>query len=69
MASKAMSIFLIFSLLLSLSQEIDKAEESLKVHSFYKGKLSAVSKVTVNIRDDLSLSYTPGVAEPCKKFI
>ena len=68
MASKAMSIFLIFSLLLSLSQQIDYAAESLKVHAFYKGKLSVVSKVTVNDRDDLSVAYTPGVAEPCKKI-
>ena len=66
MASKRMSIILIISLLLSISQEIDYAAESLKVHAFYRGKLSVVSKVTVNDRDDLSVAYTPGVAEPCK---
>ena len=44
MASKAMSIFLIFSLLLSLSQQIDYAAESLKVHAFYKGKLSCTCR-------------------------
>jgi len=69
MASKRMSIFLIISLLISISQEIDYASESLKVHAFYRGKLSVVSKVTVNDRDDLSVAYTPGVAEPCKKII
>jgi malate dehydrogenase (oxaloacetate-decarboxylating) len=68
MASKRMSIILIISLLLSISQEIDYAAESLKVHAFYRGKLSVVSKVTVNDRDDLSVAYTPGVAEPCKKI-
>ena len=68
MASKRMSIFLISLLLLSVTQEIDYAAESLKVHAFYKGKLSVVSKVTVNDKDDLSVAYTPGVAEPCKKI-
>ena len=67
MASKRISIFLIALLLLSFTQEIDYAAESLKVHAFYKGKLSVVSKVTVNDKDDLSVAYTPGVAEPCKK--
>ena len=68
MTSQRISLFLIFSLLLSISQEIDYAAESLKVHAFYRGKLSVVSKVTVNDRDDLSVAYTPGVAEPCKKI-
>ena len=68
MASKRMSLFLIISLLISISQEIDYAAESLKVHAFYRGKLSVVSKVTINDRDDLSVAYTPGVAEPCKKI-
>ena len=68
MSSKRMSLFLISLLLLSYTQEIDYAAESLKVHAFYKGKLSVVSKVTVNDKDDLSIAYTPGVAEPCKKI-
>ena len=68
MSKKLTSILLILSLLLSFTQEIDYAAESLKVHAFYKGKLSVVSKVTVNDRDDLSVAYTPGVAEPCKKI-
>ena len=68
MSSKGMSIFLIISLLFSITHEIDYGAESLKVHAFYRGKLSVVSKVTVNDRDDLSVAYTPGVAEPCKKI-
>ena len=68
MASKKMSLFLIVLILLSFTQEVDYAAESLKVHAFYKGKLSVVSKVTVNDKDDLSVAYTPGVAEPCKKI-
>jgi len=68
MSSKKISIFLIISLLFSITHEIDYGAESLKVHAFYRGKLSVVSKVTVNDRDDLSVAYTPGVAEPCKKI-
>lgn len=43
-------------------------EESLKLHEQNKGKLEVVSKVKVENRDDLSLAYTPGVAEPCRKI-
>ena len=68
MSPKGMSLFLILSLLISNSIQIDYGAESLKVHAFYRGKLSVVSKVTVNDRDDLSVAYTPGVAEPCKKI-
>jgi malate dehydrogenase (oxaloacetate-decarboxylating) len=68
MASQKMSLFLIISILLSITQEIDYAAESLKVHAFYKGKLSVISKVSVSNRDDLSVAYTPGVAEPCRKI-
>jgi malate dehydrogenase (oxaloacetate-decarboxylating) len=41
-------------------------EESLKLHELHKGKIEVISKVKVETRDDLSLAYTPGVAEPCK---
>ncbi len=40
-------------------------EESLKAHSEWKGKIAVVSTVPVTNRKDLSLAYTPGVAEPC----
>ena len=43
-------------------------EESLKLHKEYTGKISVKSKITVETRDDLSLAYSPGVAEPCKKI-
>lgn len=40
-------------------------EESLKMHYEWKGKIEVVSTVPVGNRDELSLAYTPGVAEPC----
>lgn len=41
------------------------AEESLKLHYEKKGKIEVVSTVPVNNKEDLSLAYTPGVAQPC----
>ncbi|MFA9376325.1 MAG: NADP-dependent malic enzyme [Lachnotalea sp.] len=41
-------------------------EKALLLHEQWKGKLEIVSKVPVKTREDLSLAYTPGVAEPCK---
>ncbi len=43
-------------------------EESLKLHEKSKGKIEVISKIKVETRDDLSLAYTPGVAEPCRKI-
>lgn len=43
-------------------------EESLKLHEEKVGKLEIRSKVSVNTREDLSLAYTPGVAEPCRRI-
>jgi len=40
-------------------------EESLRLHNEWKGKIEVISTVPVNNRRDLSLAYTPGVAEPC----
>ena len=40
-------------------------EESLKKHYEWQGKIEVISRAPVNTRDDLSLCYTPGVAEPC----
>ena len=40
-------------------------EESLKKHYEWQGKIEVVSRCPVNDRHDLSLAYTPGVAEPC----
>ena len=44
---------------------IDIREESLNKHYEWEGKIEVVSRVAVNDRKDLSLAYTPGVAEPC----
>jgi len=41
------------------------AEESLRLHGEWKGKIEVKAVVPVETRDDLSLAYTPGVAEPC----
>ena len=44
---------------------MDYAKESLRLHGEWKGKIEVVSTVPVATKDDLSLAYTPGVAEPC----
>ena len=44
---------------------MDYAKESLKLHEQWKGKVEMVSRVPLETRDDLSLAYTPGVAQPC----
>ena len=41
------------------------AEESLRLHGQWKGKIEVITKVPVETKDDLSLAYTPGVAQPC----
>ena len=43
-------------------------EASLKMHEEHKGKMETTSKVSVKTRDDLSIAYTPGVAEPCRRI-
>lgn len=43
-------------------------EESLKLHEKHKGKIEVISKIKVETREDLSLAYTPGVAEPCRQI-
>ena len=44
---------------------MDIRKESLKKHYEWQGKIEVVSRVEINSREDLSLAYTPGVAEPC----
>lgn len=44
------------------------SELSLKMHEENKGKVEVVSKIKVETKDDLSIAYTPGVAEPCRKI-
>jgi malate dehydrogenase (oxaloacetate-decarboxylating) len=43
-------------------------EESLKLHEKNVGKIEVISKVKIESREDLSLAYTPGVAEPCRRI-
>ena len=45
--------------------EMDYAKESLRLHGEWKGKIEVVTRVPVENKDDLSLAYTPGVAQPC----
>lgn len=47
---------------------MDLREEALKLHKDNKGKIEVISKVKVENAKDLSLAYTPGVAEPCKEI-
>ena len=42
--------------------------EGLNLHRKYRGKIEVRSKIPLNTKKDLSLAYTPGVAEPCKKI-
>ena len=44
---------------------MDYAKESLRLHGEWQGKIEVVSRVSVSSKDDLSLAYTPGVAQPC----
>lgn len=43
-------------------------EEALALHAQWQGKLSIDSKVPIKNKDDLSVAYTPGVAEPCRRI-
>ena len=44
---------------------MDYAKESLRLHEQWKGKIEVVATVPVDSRENLSLAYTPGVAQPC----
>ena len=44
---------------------MDYAKESLRLHKEWKGKIEMVTRVPVKTKEDLSLAYTPGVAQPC----
>ena len=47
---------------------MDYANESLKLHREWKGKIEVTPRVSVSSKEDLSLAYTPGVAEPCREI-
>ena len=68
MSKKLSSIFLISIILLQLTNEINYGAESLRIHESKKGKIEVISKISIDDKDDLSVAYTPGVAEPCRKI-
>jgi len=47
---------------------MDFYAESLKLHEKHRGKIEVTSKVPVKTKEDLSLAYSPGVAEPCRQI-
>lgn len=47
---------------------MDKKEFALKKHEEWNGKIEVVSRTELNTKEDLSVAYTPGVAEPCLKI-
>ena len=47
---------------------MDYRKESLRLHGEWKGKVEVVARAKVDNKDALSLAYTPGVAEPCRKI-
>ncbi len=51
-----------------MSPSKDISEKALKLHAFYRGKIQTLPKVPVRGREDISVWYTPGVAEPCKEI-
>lgn len=44
---------------------MDYAKEALRMHREWRGKLDIVPKMSIKNKDDLSVAYTPGVAQPC----
>ncbi len=47
---------------------MDYNKEALKMHEKYTGKITVESKIELKTKDDMSIAYTPGVAEPCRKI-
>jgi malate dehydrogenase (oxaloacetate-decarboxylating) len=47
---------------------MDIQKKALEMHEKWQGKLEVISKSKVNTSEDLSIAYTPGVAEPCRKI-
>ena len=68
MSIKILPILLFSMILFELTIEIDYGAESLRIHANKKGKISVISRISVDDKDDLSIAYTPGVAEPCRKI-
>lgn len=53
---------------MSSSKRNDYNEQSIAAHEKYGGKVSIQSKMPLDTREDLSIAYTPGVAEPCRRI-
>lgn len=53
---------------MSSSKRNDYRQQSIAAHKKYGGKISITSKMPLDTREDLSIAYTPGVAEPCKEI-
>ena len=47
---------------------MDIYQKALKLHSEHQGKIEVKSKVKVRNKEELSLAYSPGVAEPCREI-
>ena len=47
---------------------MDIKEKALKAHADWKGKIEVISRAPLKDKEDLSIAYTPGVAEPCLKI-
>ncbi|KKI49920.1 NAD(P)-dependent malic enzyme [Christensenella hongkongensis] len=47
---------------------MDFKEKALEMHKAWEGKIEVISRVPLKTKDDLSIAYTPGVAEPCLKI-
>lgn len=47
---------------------MDYNKRALEMHEKHKGKIEVTSKIKLETKDDLSIAYTPGVAEPCRKI-
>ena len=47
---------------------MDVKERALQAHEKWGGKIEVVARCEVSSKDDLSIAYTPGVAEPCLKI-
>ena len=47
---------------------MDIKEKAVQLHAQWKGKIEVISTVKVETEEDLSLAYTPGVAEPCLRI-
>lgn len=47
---------------------MDTKQKAIEMHKQWKGKIEVISRAKINSRDDLSIAYTPGVAEPCMQI-